>query len=540
MNGRGTTRLVPTRRALALALVAGAVGGLGCGPVTAAVAEGWYEIDRSENAAAPSTATPAEAARPASVGRGGDRFWMTRAGDTYAAIARETTGSASDAEAIARYNGMAPDAALAPDTLLFVPAALLPPAHGADRAPSWEIREFGAAGSDAAVRLAEPAAERTGERQAERGGERVVDGVAIPARTPDEAPVPAVRRRNVDLFAGEVEVLGEFDVTRVAIGNGAIVRAEVLATGELLVIAQSAGSTSLRLWHKDGGQSDFNLRVSERDPETRVRMERMVRMRVRMVEFRKTALGRLGIRWSEAADGPTFAAAGDAVGNALFRPQTNGFGTLPNAVKPFSTYFGLASNITSRINFFASNGDATTLAEPVLSAVSGGNASFLAGGEVPYPSVGANGQTAVQFKEYGIRLDVSPIIDDAGNVRTVVRTEISQIDEAVTVQGAPGLLTRRAETEVNVRSGETIVISGLLSAESGKAIERVPGLGRLPVIGSLFRSRDVRDSVSELVIFVTPEVIEPGGAELGVRERRVRDAADARLERARDSLPLME
>ena len=540
MNGRGTARNVPTRRALALALVAGAVGGLGCGPVTAAVAEGWYEIDRSENVAAPSPAAPAEAARPASVGRGGDRFWMTRAGDTYAAIARETTGSASDAEAIARYNGMAPDAALAPDTLLFVPAALLPPAHGADRAPSWEIREFGAAGSDATVRAAEPAVERAAERASERRAESASAGATLAERTPEEPPVPAVHRRNVDLFAGEVEVLGEFDVTRVAIGNGAIVRAEVLATGELLVIAQSAGSTSLRLWHKDGGQSDFNLRVSERDPETRVRMERMVRMRVRMVEFRKSALGRLGIDWSDGTAGPTFAAAGDAVGNALFRPASEGFGALPNVVKPFSTYFGIASNITSRINFLASNGDAVTLAEPVLSAVSGGNASFLAGGEVPYPSVGTNGQTVVQFKEYGIRLDVSPIIDDAGNVRTVVSTEISQIDPAVSVQGAPGLLTRRAQTEVNVRSGETIVISGLLSAENSKDIDRVPGIGKLPVIGSLFRSRNVRDSVSELAIFVTPEVIEPGGAGLGVRERRVRDAADARLERARESLPLME
>ena len=354
------------------------------------------------------------------------------------------------------------------------------------------------------------------------------------------APTASVETRKVDLFVGEVDVLGVVDVTRVAVGDGAIVRAEVLDGGELLVIAQAPGSTSLRLWHRGGGQSDFNIRVAETDPETRVRMERMVRMRVRLVEFRKSALGRLGIDWSDGANGPTFAAAGDAIGNDLFRPAAEGFDGLPNAVRPFSTYFGIASNVTSRINFLASSGDAVTLAEPVLSTRSGGTASFLAGGEVPYPSIGADGQSRVQFKEYGIKLDVAPRIDEAGNVQTFVETEISQLDPAVSVQGAPGLLTRRARTEVNVRSGETIVISGLLSAESGRDVDRLPGLGRLPVLGALFRSKAHRDAVTELVIFVTPEVIEPAAATLAAREGRLRDASDARLRRARERLRILD
>jgi len=474
--------------------------------------DGWYALDGASSGPAAPVAPELSATAG---GRGGDRFWMTRPGDTFAAIALATTGVAAHAEAIAAYNGLAPGAVPVPDALLYVPAALLPPARGV---VVPEIREFGSEGSGTARAVSSP------ETAAEEDPVRTV----------------AVERRNVDLFAGEVQVLGEYDVTRVAIGNGAVVRAEVLATGELLVIAQSPGSTSLRLWHKGGDQSDFNLRVSERDPETRVRMERMVRMRVRMVEFRKSALGRLGIDWGDGVSGPTLAVAGDAIGNDLFRPPTEGFGALPNTVQPFSTYFGIAANISSRINFLASNGDAVTLAEPVLSSVSGGSASFLAGGEVPYPSIGANGQTVVQFKEYGIRLDVSPVVDDAGNVRTVVRTEISQIDPAVSVQGAPGLLTRRAETEVNVRSGETIVISGLLSAESSKDIDRVPGIGRLPVIGALFRSQNTRNAVSELVIFVTPEVIEPAHSPLADRDRRRFESSTARIARARDSLPLME
>ena len=125
-------------------------------------------------------------------------------------------------------------------------------------------------------------------------------------------------------------------------------------------------------------------------------------------------------------------------------------------------------------------------------------------------------------------------------MRTVVETEISQLDPAVSVQGAPGLLTRRAETMVNVRSGETIVISGLLSSESSKDIDRIPGIGRLPIIGSLFRSTNTRNAVSELVIFVTPEIVDPAGVPLASRERDVFDRSSERLERARGNLPLME
>jgi len=353
-------------------------------------------------------------------------------------------------------------------------------------------------------------------------------------------PVLSLETANLDMFAGELKVLGKVDVTRVAIGNGGIVRAEILKTGELLIIAQEAGSTSLRLWNKDETQSSYNIRVTEEDLETRVRMEQMVRMRVRMVEFRKSALGQLGIDWSSGTAGPSFAAAGDAIGNNLFRPAAEGFSNLPNRVQPFSTYFGIASNITSKINFLSQNGDAVTLAEPVLSAMNGGTASFLAGGEVPYPSVGENGQTIVEFKEYGIKLNVAPTIDSAGNVRTFVETEISQLDSAVSVNDTPGLLTRRAQTEFNVSSGETIVISGLLSADSSDDVNYIPGIGRLPIIGKLFSSKNKRNTVTELVIFVTPEVIEPNKSLNTEREIQRYKESSQRLQKAQQQLPIME
>ena len=358
--------------------------------------------------------------------------------------------------------------------------------------------------------------------------------------TAGDEPLAEGSEGNVDMFAGEVKVLGKFELTRVVIGNGSVIRVEVLSSGELMVIALQPGSSSLRLWHKDDSQTDYNFRISERDPETRVRMERMVRMRVRLVEFRKSALGSLGIDWSDGTAGPTFSTAGDATGSNLFRPDSPGFEGLPNRVAPFSTYFGIASNVTSRINFLSQNGDAMTLAEPVLSAMNGGNASFLAGGEVPFPTVDSNGQTSVDFKEYGIKLNVAPLIDNAGNVRAVVETEISQLDPAVTVEDTPGLLTRRAQTQVNVRSGETIVISGLLSSESGSDVNAIPGLSRLPIIGHLFRTKNSRKSINELVIFVTPEVVEPSSQKLDAHQSRVFENTSGKLGDARSQLPLMD
>lgn len=323
------------------------------------------------------------------------------------------------------------------------------------------------------------------------------------------------RNINIDLFAGQVEVLGKFDVDRIAIGDGKVVRVEVKDGGEIIVIGQAKGSSSLRLWNKDKTQLSFNIRVTESDPETRVRMESMVRMNVKIIEVRKSALKNIGLDWVSQTEGrsngPTFSTVGDVISNNLYRNDGSSpiSASLPLNVKPFSTHFGMATSFTSQINYLASSGDAVTLAEPNLSCVNGGNAKFLAGGEVPYPVVGNNGQTSVDFKEYGIKLDISPLVDPEGNIFTNILTEVSQIDPAVSVLGAPGLLTRRTETQMNIVSGQTIVISGLLTADHGNDVNKIPFLGDIPILGELFKSKNFRNSMSELVVFVTPEVVNP-------------------------------
>lgn len=315
---------------------------------------------------------------------------------------------------------------------------------------------------------------------------------------------------NIDMFAGELKLMENINVDRVAIGNGKLIKAEILPKFQLLIIAENEGSTTVHLWHKDGTESDYNIRITSKDPETRVRLEKMVKMDVKIVEFRKAALDKLGVDWSKDIDGPGVAVAGDFSSTSAFRGSSANpiFSSLPNNVKPFQTFFGIATEITSRIKYLASNGDATTLAEPTLSCRNGGSAKFLAGGEVPYPVTGNNGQTSVQFKEYGIKLDISPLADSNGVIAATVKTEVSQIDPSVNVLGSPGFLSRKTETEMNVREGETIVMAGLLNRDLSDSVDKVAGLGNIPIIGWLFKSKDYRNSVTELVVFVTPHIVD--------------------------------
>lgn len=115
----------------------------------------------------------------------------------------------------------------------------------------------------------------------------------------------------------------------------------------------------------------------------------------------------------------------------------------------------------------------------------------------------------VDYKQYGIKLQITPVVDGAGTVRAKILTEISDIDDAVAVNGYPGFLMRRVDTEVTVRDGDTIVLSGLIHLSEGKEVSKVPLLGQIPILGELFKSRRFRDRQTQLVVFVTPRIVDP-------------------------------
>ena len=116
------------------------------------------------------------------------------------------------------------------------------------------------------------------------------------------------------------------------------------------------------------------------------------------------------------------------------------------------------------------------------------------------------------FKQFGIILKIEPRTNDAGLIRTKVGVEVSSVDKGIQVLGIPGFATRKTNTEMNVQAGETMVVAGLFSAEDAKTVVKVPGLGQIPVLGKLFKSRQFRRGESELVVLVTPQIIQPNDA----------------------------
>ncbi len=269
--------------------------------------------------------------------------------------------------------------------------------------------------------------------------------------------------------------------------------------------------------------------------EEDVTMKKMVFMKVQIMEFKKSALENLGVDWSTAATGPALALTADAISNRQFRfsPETipATFAVGKGAAQALNIpgqagrmYFGIASAITSNLNLAISNGDAWILASPELSTRSGGEAKFLAGGQIPIVTAGALGATSVTYKDYGIKLNIKPVADDQSNISASIVTEVSDIDPSFqAVQGNPGFLMRSTESEINVRSGQTIVISGLVDQRSSTAINKFPFLGDVPVLGSLFKSENFRNNRSDLVIFVTPVVQDPAAT---VNQQRIEKAKD--------------
>lgn len=166
-----------------------------------------------------------------------------------------------------------------------------------------------------------------------------------------------------------------------------------------------------------------------------------------------------------------------------------------------------ALDLSERLGFV------NTLTEPNLTALSGETATFLAGGEFPIPISQGLGQVTVEFRQFGVSLAYTPTVLSSGRISMRVRPEVSELSTqgSITLNGfqVPALTTRRTETTVELGSGQSFMIAGLMSANSQEALEKAPGLGDVPVLGNLFRSREFRKGETELVIIVTPYLVKP-------------------------------
>jgi pilus assembly protein CpaC len=240
-----------------------------------------------------------------------------------------------------------------------------------------------------------------------------------------------------------------------------------------------------------------------------------VNLRVRVAEVSRQTGKQFSFNWDALYNSGSI-----AVGLLTGRP-IGGFGTLQPATTtpvPYSFGFGGKSaggsvNINSIIDALESENLITILAEPNLTASSGESASFLAGGEFPIPISQQNNTITIEFKKFGVGIDFSPTVFDANRMSIKVRSEVSQLSNqgAISVGGIqiPGIAVRRAETTVDLASGQSFAIAGLFQNNVNTQIQQFPWLGDVPVLGALFRSPSFQRQESELVIIVTPYIVQP-------------------------------
>jgi pilus assembly protein CpaC len=334
----------------------------------------------------------------------------------------------------------------------------------------------------------------------EQGGARVLFDVEV---APNPNRVEVVRQQIRDELAGQ-EVQLRFE-NNTPFLSGTV--KDLTAADRAMTIASVLGKP-VNL-----------LRVNTPPPQTQVLLK------VRFADVDREMAGEYGVNFFRNGT----SAVGAAVSTSQFSPTTfntsssgsNGNSTtqtsfsLSNALNIF--LYNKSIDLGAIINLLQNRNLLQILAEPNVLAIDGKAASFLAGGEFPYPTLGATGggvsQVTISFRKFGVSIDFVPHITARGTIRLEVTPEVSSLDFAngLVFQGfnIPALSTRRVQTEVELESGQSFVIGGLLDNRVTETMSKVPGLAQIPLFGKLFESRSVKKNKTELLVLVTPEIVRP-------------------------------
>ena len=362
------------------------------------------------------------------------------------------------------------------------------------------------------------------------------------------------------------------DVGRVAVGNPAIADVTVLNRRELMITGNALGVTSLHVWTKTSPQPrEYRIRVgavvdplarAQPDPElararidqgrslsgrlpnllahrraaqagqiakdgqiadsSGVELETQVMTTVKIAEVGRSTMRRYGLHASKASGGDSggLFAPGSLSGVEMTSGDAgSGIEFLQNL--PIQSAFNLVLADPGRgllgiISLLEGKGLVRVLAEPSLLAMSGQTATYLAGGEFPVP-VSQGGATAggisIQYKEFGVRLAISPTVLARDRIAMKVAPEVSDLDFSAGIQiggvAVPALSVRRTETTIELGDGETFVISGLVSSNLADNVNKVPWLGDIPILGAFFKSNDLQREDRELIMVVTPHLVRP-------------------------------
>lgn len=360
-------------------------------------------------------------------------------------------------------------------------------------------------------------------------------------------PANASVQKQINIIVAESKILPIKKVSRVAIAQPDVADVVIVSDQEVILIGKSPGVTTLMLWNKEGRatyrikvlSAEVNLakeiqgtiseekvqvtmnngtmvlegRVKDQNAYLRaekiasaygnkvinlLQMEMPIRVSVQaqMIEINKSKLKDIGINWGNYSV--------DEKGKAtLYQPAEFLFGEAGGVGGKLKSLLPIYAQIKALVE----NNEAKVLSSPTILTLSGQKANFLVGGEIPVPVASDDGKIQVEWKEYGVKLDVEPVVDQLGNITARVKPEVSSIDlsNAIKVGNLqiPALRTRRVETQIQLADGGTLAIGGLTQREEAKVIQKIPLLGDIPVLGQLFRSRQFVSGETELVVLVT-------------------------------------
>ena len=369
----------------------------------------------------------------------------------------------------------------------------------------------------------------------------------------------------VEVSLNESKYMAASGITRLAVGNPDIADVQLLSSGDFLLVGKKAGTTSLIVWSDGGRRTEYTVYVAGNDrgmasaiqdaigyPKVHVQMMKdrvmlrgkvenqyehdvamkiaglytggdesgvidllemehpsQIRLEAQIIEIGSNYAKDLGIQyWSqtpekqdETTTGITVGTAGIFYGGEDFSSSRKHGGWLGSHV----------ANVNVTLQALINQGKARILSRPSITTLSGKNANILIGGRIPVPISDGNGNVSVDWREYGIRLNIEPKVDSEDKITSKVHAEVSTLDKASSVKidsySIPGILSREADTEVNVHSGMTMVIGGLINSEDSKSISKIPLLGDLPIIGRFFQHTSKSRDKRELIILITPTLV---------------------------------
>ena len=376
----------------------------------------------------------------------------------------------------------------------------------------------------------------------------------------------------VEVSLNESKYMAASGITRLAVGNPAIADVQLLSSGDFLLVGKKAGTTSLIVWSDGGRRTEYTVYVAGNDrgmasaiqdaigyPKVHVQMMKdrvmlrgkvenqyehdialkiaglytggddssvidllemehpsQIRLEAQIIEINSDYTKNLGIQyWSQtpgsnsssgsSSDNPnnniTVGTAGLFYGGEDFSSTRKHGGWLGSHV----------ANVNVTLQALINEGKARILSRPSITTMSGKTANILIGGRIPIPVSDGNGNVSIDWHEYGMKLNIEPVVDSEDKITSKVHAEVSTLDYSHGVKidsfSVPGIATREAESEVNVRSGMTMAIGGLINSEDAKIVSKIPLLGDLPIIGRFFRHTSNTRDKREVIILITPTLV---------------------------------